>query len=110
MLSKEDFEKLVNKIKDGLDETTSALISEDLLSVISNYNMAVDSIEETKAENEKLKADKDELLKVNGRLFQKIGFDKEDAEDDGKKEEKEDDKEEIKIEDVIDEKGEIIDE
>ena len=110
MLSKEDFEKLVNKIKDGLDETTSALISVDLLSVISNYNMAVDSIEETKAENEKLKADKDELLKVNGRLFQKIGFDKEDAEDDGKKEEKEDDKEEIKIEDVIDEKGEIIDE
>lgn len=109
MLSKEDFEKLVNKIKDGLDETTSALISEDLLSVISNYNMAVDSIEETKTENEKLKADKDELLKVNGRLFQKIGFDKEDAEDDGKKEEKEDDKEEIKIEDVIDEKGEIID-
>ena len=110
MLSKEDFEKLVNKIKEGLDETTSALISEDLLNVISNYNMAVDSIEETKAENEKLKADKDELLKVNGRLFQKIGFDKEDAEDDDKKEEKEDDKEEIKIEDVIDEKGEIIDE
>lgn len=110
MLSKEDFEKLVNKIKDGLDETTSALISEDLLSVISNYNMAVDTVEETKTENEKLKADKDELLKVNGRLFQKIGFDKEDAEDDDKKEEKEDDKEEIKIEDVIDEKGEIIDE
>ena len=110
MLSKEDFEKLVNKIKDGLDDTTSALISEDLLNVISNYNMAVDSIEETKTENDKLKADKDELLKVNGRLFQKIGFDKEDAEDDGKKEEKEDDKEEIKIEDVIDEKGEIIDE
>ena len=107
MLSKEDFEKLVNKIKEGLDETTSALISEDLLNVISNYNMAVDSIEETKTENEKLKADKDELLKVNGRLFQKIGSDKEDAEDDGKKE---DDKEEIKIEDVIDEKGEIIDE
>ena len=110
MLSKEDFEKLVNKIKEGLDETTCALISEDLLSVISNYNMAVDTVEETKTENEKLKADKDELLKVNGRLFQKIGFDKEDAEDDGKKEEKEDDKEEIKIEDVIDEKGEIIDE
>lgn len=108
MLSKEDFEKLVNKIKDGLDETTSALISEDLLNVISNYNIAVDSIEETKAENEKLKADKDELLKVNGRLFQKIGFDKEESED--VKEEKEDDKEEIKIEDVIDEKGEIIDE
>ena len=109
MLSKEDFEKLINKIKDGLDETASALISEDLLNVVANYNEAVDSTEEIKAENEKLKADKDELLKVNGRLFQKIGFEKE---DEGEKtpEEKDDDVEEIKIEDVIDEKGDIKDE
>ena len=105
MLSKEDFEKLVNKIKDGLDETTSALISEDLLNVISNYNMAVDSIEETKTENDKLKADKDELLKVNGRLFQKVGFDKEEKED-AKQEEVEG--EEMTIEDIVDEKGELI--
>lgn len=108
MLSKEDFEKLVNKIKEGLDETTSALISEDLLNVISNYNMAMDSIEETKTENEQLKADKDELLKVNGRLFQKIGFEQENEENEDV--EKDDDVEEIKIEDVIDEKGDVIDE
>ena len=108
MLSKEDFEKLVNKIKEGLDETTSALISEDLLNVISNYNMAMDSIEETKTENEQLKADKDELLKVNGRLFQKIGFEQENEENEDV--EKDDDVEEIKIEDVIDEKGAVIDE
>ena len=109
MLSKEEFEKLINTIKDGLDETASALISEDLLNVVANYNEAVDGTEEIKAENEKLKADKDELLKVNGRLFQKIGFEKED-EGEQTPEEKDDDVEEIKIEDVIDEKGEIKDE
>lgn len=108
MLSKEEFEQLINKIKEGLDETQSALISEDLLAIVSNYNSAVDSIEEMKTENEKLKSDKEELLKVNGKLFQKIGFEKDDeeVETEGTKE----DVEEIKIEDIIDEKGDLKDE
>lgn len=104
MLNKEEFETLINKVKDGLDETTSALISEDLLAIISNYNSAVDSIEEMKTENEKLKADKEELLKVNGKLFQKIGFEKE---EDSSTEENKEEVEEIKIEDIIDEKGDL---
>lgn len=104
MLSKEEFETLINKVKDGLDETTSALISEDLLAIISNYNNAVDSIEEMKTENEKLKADKEELLKVNGKLFQKIGFEKD---EEASTEENKEEVEEIKIEDIIDEKGDL---
>lgn len=108
MLNKEEFEKLINKIKDGLDETTSALISEDLLAIVSNYNNAVDSVEEMKTENDKLKADKEELLKVNGKLFQKIGFEK-DEEESGAEETNEE-VEEIKIEDIIDEKGDLKDE
>ena len=107
MLSKEEFETLINKVKDGLDETTSALISEDLLAIISNYNNAVDSIEEMKTENEKLKADKEELLKVNGKLFQKIGFEKD---EEASTEENKEEVEEIKIEDIIDEKGDLKDE
>ena len=43
-------------------------------------------------------------MKVNGKLFQKIGFEKEEP----KTENNIEDKEEIKIEDVIDEKGDII--
>ena len=108
MLNKEEFEKLINKIKDGLDETTSALISEDLLAIVSNYNNAVDSVEEMKTENDKLKADKEELLKVNGKLFQKIVFEKD--EEDSTTEETKDEVEEIKIEDIIDEKGDLKDE
>jgi hypothetical protein len=54
-----------------------------------------------------LKSEKDELLKVNGRLFQKVGFDKEEEE---KKEEKspDDGEEEISVEDIVDERGELI--
>ena len=76
MMSFEDFESLINKIKDSLDETTSALLSEDLLSIVSNYKIGLDKIEEVSKDLEKIKSDKDELLKVNGKLFQQIGFDK----------------------------------
>lgn len=107
MLSKEEFEQLINKIKEGLDETQSALISEDLLAIVSNYNNAVDSIEEMKTENDKLKSDKEELLKVNGKLFQKIGFEKDEEEPETETKEE---VEEIKIEDIIDEKGDLKDE
>lgn len=106
MLTKEEFETLISSIKERLDETTGALVSEDLLSVISNYALAVEEITTLGEEIGKLKADNEELLKVNGRLFQKIGFDKEEE----KEEEIEDAVEEMAIEDLIDEKGEFKDE
>lgn len=105
MMTKEDFEKLINSIKEKLDETTQALLSEDLLGVLSNYNMAIDEIANLDEKISKLETDKEDLLKVNGRLFQKIGFDKEEEK---KEEENDDDAEELKIEDVIDEKGDLI--
>lgn len=105
MLKKEEYETLINKIKGNIDDTQGALISEDLLSVVSNYNSALDEIDKINKENETLKKDKDELLKVNGKLFQKIGFEKE--------EEKptlvdKEEQPEIKIEDIINDKGELI--
>lgn len=104
MLSYEELETLINSIKEKLDETTGALVSEDLLNIISNYKLGIDKIAELSSDIEKLQADKDELLKVNGRLFQKVGFDKEVEEE--KIEEPA--TEELKVEDVIDEKGELI--
>lgn len=104
-MSKEELETLVNKIKDGLDETASALVSEDLLAIVSNYNLLVDQVAEKDVELAKLREEKEELLKVNGRLFQKIGFDKEEAEEEAEEKPAE---EEIKIEDIVDEKGDLI--
>lgn len=106
MLSKEEFEKLINNLRGKLDETTVALVSEEILATISAYNNGFDEYEKSIEEVEKLKNEKEELLKVNGKLYQKIGFDKEDAIEE-KKDDVEDE-DEIKIEDVIDEKGELI--
>lgn len=106
MLSKEEFETLINNLREKLDETTSALVSEEILATLSAYNNGFDEYTKSIEKVEKLKGEKEELLKVNGKLYQKIGFDKEDTI--GKKVDDVEDNEEIKIEDVIDEKGELI--
>lgn len=106
MLSREEFETLIASIKEKLDETTAGLLAEDLLQVVSTYVNAIDTIAEMTESMDKLKADNDELLKVNGKLFQKIGFDKEDEED--AEDVAEENEEEIAIEEVIDEKGDLI--
>ena len=105
MLTKEDFEKLISSIKEKLDETMQALVSEDLLGVLASYSNALDKIAELDEKVGKLESDKEELLKVNGSLFQKIGFEKEEEK---VEEENVDDGEKLEIEDVIDEKGELI--
>lgn len=105
-MSKDEFAKIIDALKEKLDETTNALVSEELLAILSAYNTAIDDNETSVAEIEKLKGEKEELLKVNGKLYQKIGFDKEDEPD---PEPTEDEKEEeITIDDVIDEKGDLI--
>lgn len=104
MLTKEEFESLINSIKEKLDETTQALVSEDLLGVLSSYSNAVDEIASLGEKLTKMESDNAELLKVNGKLFQKIGFEKEEEEETPLEEEKE----EISIEEVVDEKGELI--
>ena len=105
MISKEEFETLINNLRDKLDETTVALVSEEILATISAYNNGYDEYSKSVEEVEKLKGEKEELLKVNGKLYQRIGFDREEKEDNI---EDIKDEEEIKIEDVIDEKGELI--
>ena len=96
MMTYEELETLVNSIREKIGEDASALISEDLLNIVSNYKLGIDEVEKLTGEVNTLKSEKDELLKVNGRLFQKVGFEKDEVKD------------EI-IDDLIDEKGEIKD-
>lgn len=105
MISKEDFEKLINALREKLDETTSALVSEEVLAILADYNNGFDEYQNALDEVNKLKNEKEELLKVNGKLYQKIGFDKEKYE---KEDEADSTDEKIEVEDVIDEKGDII--
>ena len=104
MLNKEDFKNLITSIKEKLDDTTQALVSEELLNVLTNYNLAIDEIDSKTQSITDLTKDNEELLKVNGKLFQKIGFQKDETETEDPKSEDE----EIKLEEIINEKGELI--
>lgn len=104
-MSYEDMEALVTSMKDKLDDTQSAMVSEDLLGIMSNYKGLEDALHEREEEVSKLKADKDELLAVNGRLFQKIGFDKVESPVIVPEQVK---REEVQLTDIINEKGELI--
>ena len=104
MLNKEDFKNLITSIKEKLDDTTQALVSEELLNVLTNYNLAIDEIDSKTQSITDLTKDNEELLKVNGKLFQKIGFEKDETETEDPKIEDE----EIKLEEIINEKGEMI--
>ena len=104
MLTKEEFKNLITSIKEKLDDTTQALVSEELLNVLTNYNLAVDEIESKAQSVADLTKDNEELLKVNGKLYQKIGFEKVETET----EEPKSKDEEIKLEEIINEKGEMI--
>lgn len=106
MLTKEEFEALINSIKEKLGEETSALLAEDLLNILSNYVSALDKIDEDASVIETLTNDKDELLKVNGKLFQKVGFESEEEKSDESEEFEE--AEPMEIEEVVDEEGELL--
>lgn len=111
-MTREEFKNLVDGIKEKLDETTGALLAEDLIAILSAYNGKMEEIDKLFEENTKLKTDNEEILKVNGQLFQKVGSipseknTEEKIIDDDKEDVKEEEK--ITIEDVIDEKGDLI--
>ena len=106
MLTKEDFEKIITDTRDKLDEKSQALISEDMLGIMGNYNSLLTTLNDREEELKKVKNENDELLKVNGRLFQKIGFEKE--EEKNPLPIKEEVVEKIGIDNLINEKGEMI--
>ena len=107
MLTKEDFEKIITDTREKLDDKSQALISEDMLGIMGNVNSLLTTLNDREEELKKLKNENDELLKVNGRLFQRIGFEKEE-----KKEtlpiNQEVTEEKIGISNLINEKGEMI--
>lgn len=102
---KEEIEKIIEALKGKLDETTNALVSDELVSILGAVSGIDEKIAELNDTIETLKSEKEEILKVNGKLYQKIGFD-EPAEE--TPEEIAEEEVEEKIEDIIDENGNII--
>lgn len=99
----EDIQAITDSVRSRIGEENSAIISNDLLGITG---MFVDLMNESASKDaiiDKLTKDKQELLAVNGQLYQKIGFESSKPLD---KEDEEDKK--IEISEIINEKGELI--
>jgi hypothetical protein len=99
----EDIQVITDSIRMRVGEENSALISNDLLGL---SGMFADTLNESMNKDmmiEKLTKEKQELLAVNGQLYQKIGF----ANGSKPMEEDEEDKK-IDISEIVNEKGDLI--
>ena len=105
----DNFNKTIDAIKQKVGDEASALISDELLSLITEHKSTTEQNENDKKTIESLKSEKEELVNSNAKLFRRLGAeDKEpmtfgNVQDNTKKE-----PEEIKIGDIINEKGEFI--
>lgn len=106
-MDKEQFQKLMDKIKTSLGAENTAIVSNELAQVMSIYPASLDEVQKLKDEIEQLKKEKENLIVVNGQLLQKVGFDPKQNESDEVITEKAEDV--ISFDDVIDEKGDLID-
>ena len=82
-------------------------ISEILTDVTSNYNEVLKTVEEIRAENEKLSANNASLVKANGELFMRVGMPAEQVKEAETQAEESPSLEEV-LEDILDEKGRLI--
>ena len=109
MIKRKDFNKTVDEVKEKLDDTTQALVSEGLLATKSAYSGLYNEYKALKEENDKLKQEKEELLKTNGKLYQQIGFQREENErQESILQSDKTEGEKISIDDIIDKNGNFI--
>lgn len=110
MYSKDELKQVIDNIKKTIGEQNSALINDDLANLITNYDVTLDDINVKDDEIKKIKAENDELLKVNGKLFQKVTSKVDDKPDFNIDNNKNNDKPHtITLDEVFDEKGNFID-
>lgn len=106
----EDFNKTIDAIKEKVGEEHSALISDELLSLMTEHKNITQQNEEQEKAIETLKTEKEELVSTNAKLFRRIGFEDNEpmtfSSTQNQAKPKED--EEIKIGDIINENGDII--
>lgn len=102
-MDKDGFNNLITKIRTSIGDEASALNSEDFLGVVAAYNTLYDEKDKRDEEITKLKSTNEELLKTNGKLFMKIGFN--DPEPTSVDERLPREEKKLSIDEIIDEKG-----
>lgn len=101
-MKNEDISKLTQKIQEKIGQENSALISEELATLISDTANVNSQIEKQSSEIETLKSDKEKLLDVNSKLFLQVsqGYDESLIED-----KKAEEKKPFSFKSCFDEKG-----
>lgn len=108
MLNNEEFNTIIDQLREKLPEDSRALISDELTTIMANQSSGYSRINELEGEVKKLNEKNEELLLTNGKLFQKLGTPlTEKIEDDPIPHEEKEEKL-IDIKDIINEKGEIL--
>lgn len=100
-MNQEEFNNVTNSLKEKLGNENTALISDELATIINNSNSMFQTIEEQKNTISKIKQEKEDLINTNGKLLQQIpvGFEKEN------KDEKKEEKKNVSFKDFFDENG-----
>lgn len=104
----EDFNKLINGVREKLGEENTSLIADDLAILISDNAQVNSDLENKDKEIEKLGKDKENLIKVNGNLLQQVTDDKIEDSDFKLNENKEVKKEPFSFKAQFDKNGEFI--
>lgn len=98
------FEDIQKSMVEKLGEENSALIADDMASLISYHAEREKTLKDRNEEITKLKKDKDMLISANGNLLQQINQESEEIFNPKIKEEKED-KKPFNFRDMFDDKG-----
>jgi len=103
------FNETINHIKEKVGEENSALISDELISLMTEHKALSEQNSEQTEQINTLKTEKDDLVNANAKLFRRLGFEDEQKTSFTKPETtQEQEVKEISIGDIINEKGDII--
>ena len=104
------FNETINHIKEKVGEENSALISDELISLMTEHKSLTEQNESSAKQIETLKSEKDDLVNANAKLFRRLGFEDEQETtfNRANQTEQSQEVEEIKIGDIINNNGDIL--
>lgn len=104
------FNETINHIKEKVGEENSALISDELISLMTEHKALTEQNESNEKQITTLKSEKDDLVNANAKLFRRLGFEDEQETTFNRTNQTEQTQEveEIKIGDIINNNGDIL--
>ena len=103
------FNETINHIKEKVGEENSALISDELIALMTEHKTLTEQNEENNKKIETLKSEKDDLVSANSKLFRRLGFeDEQKTTYTNSQTQQNEEVKEIQIGDIINDKGDIL--